>query len=262
MPITVEAHRLEIILHFDWLQELLILIPPFSDDVWLKGHTMHFSIITTRNGNELATEPPDDTVVESPNDADQAATVDTSYSTSEAGETEDPKLPELSDMIQGPWRYPAPQTDNVPDWIGSAYRTSRRFELQLRSKIEEVNVSVIDQKLQISLILPTGHKIDPPDSFFHNIYRVTLQNGEIWAVDATGAQYGYPDPLCPWRDFEQRRSGKINRECEFGYIRHQVYQSYGMIPVRHMVAQKIEKEELTNALEERFLRWLGSMEAS
>ncbi len=70
-------------------------------------------------------------------------------------------------------------------------------------------------------------------------------------MDTTGAQYGYPDPLCPWRDFEQRRSGKSNRKCEFGKIRHQVYQSYGMFPARHMVAQKIEKQELTKALEEK-----------
>ena len=34
-------------------------------------------------------------------------------------------------------------------------------------------------------------------------------------MDTTGAQYEYADPLCPWRDFEQRQSGKINRECEF-----------------------------------------------
>ena len=33
----------------------------FSDDVWLKGHTMHFSKSTTRNGTEPAAEPPDDT---------------------------------------------------------------------------------------------------------------------------------------------------------------------------------------------------------
>jgi hypothetical protein len=70
-------------------------------------------------------------------------------------------------------------------------------------------------------------------------------------VDTTGAQYGYVDPLCPWRDFEQYRSCKLNRECEFGYIRHQVYQSYGMFPVRYIVAQRIEKEELTKALEEK-----------
>lgn len=76
---------------------------------------MHFSKFTTRDGNEPATEPPDDTVVESPDDADQAATVDTSYSTSETGEAEDPKFPELSDVIQGPWRCPAPQPNNIFD---------------------------------------------------------------------------------------------------------------------------------------------------
>ncbi|KAL1966245.1 hypothetical protein VTN77DRAFT_4598 [Rasamsonia byssochlamydoides] len=120
----------------------------------------------------------------------------------------------------------------------------------LCSKIEEVNVSMINPKLRFSLIHLNGHQIDLPNSF-HNLYRVTLKNGEIWAVDTTGAQYGYANPLCPWRDFEQYRLGKINRVCEFGYIRHQVYQSYGMFPERHMVAQEIEKQELTRALEEK-----------
>lgn len=123
--------------------------------------------------------------------------------------------------------------------------------IELCSKIEEVNVSLIDRKLQISLVLPNGYQIDPPDAFFHNLYRVTLQNGETWAVDTTGAQYGYPDPLIPWRDFEKRRSGNINRECEFGHIRHQVDQSYGRFPEVHMIAQTIEKKELTKALEEK-----------
>jgi len=84
-----------------------------------------------------------------------------------------------------------------------------------------------------------------------NATQVRLKNGEMWALDTTGAQYGYADPLCPWRDFEQHRPCEINREYEFGYIRHQGYQSHGMLPVRHIVAQKIEKEELTKALEEK-----------
>lgn len=73
----------------------------FSDDVWLKGHTIHFSKSTVKNGNESATEPPDDThsVVESPNDAEQAAIVDTSYSTSETGEPNDSDFPELSESL-------------------------------------------------------------------------------------------------------------------------------------------------------------------
>ncbi|KAI9810026.1 MAG: hypothetical protein M1827_006724 [Pycnora praestabilis] len=101
----------------------------FSDDMWLKGHTMHFRNFTTRDGNDPAPGPPNDTVVKSSDDADQAATVDTSYSTGETGEPDDPEFPELSDVIQGPWRCPAPQPENIFDWIESAYRTSRGFEL-------------------------------------------------------------------------------------------------------------------------------------
>jgi hypothetical protein len=116
--------------------------------------------------------------------------------------------------------------------------------------VEEVNVSLINQKVRISLI-SNGQQIDPPGSSFHNLYRVTLKNGEIWAVDTTGAQHGYEDPLCPWPYFKQHRSNKINRELNFGYIRHQAYQSHGMFPARCIVAQKIEKEELAKALEEK-----------
>ncbi|KAH9203805.1 hypothetical protein DL95DRAFT_399012 [Leptodontidium sp. 2 PMI_412] len=120
------------------------------------------------------------------------------------------------------------------------YSFVKELLAELCSKIEEVNVSVNNQKLRISIVLPSGHQFDPTETFFHN----------IWAVDTTGAQYGYSDPLCPWRDFEQSRSCKLNKECEFGYIRHQVYQSYGMFPMRYIVTQTIEKVELTKALEE------------
>jgi len=130
------------------------------------------------------------------------------------------------------------------------YRFAKELLAELCFKIEEVNVSVIDQKLRISLI-SNGHQIDPPDSLFHNLYRITLRNGEIWAVDTTRAQHGYADPLCPWRYFEQHRSNKINREHNFGYIRHRAYQSHRVFPARCIVAQKIEKEELAKALEEK-----------
>lgn len=66
-------------------------------------------------------------------------------------------------------------------------------------RLKKSTVSVINLKLRISLILPDGHQIDPPNSF-HNLYSVTLKNREIWAVDTTGARYGYADPLRPRRD--------------------------------------------------------------
>lgn len=43
-------------------------------------------------------------------------------------------------------------------------------------------------------------------------------------------------------------------------VRHQVYQSHAVFPVRCIVAQKIEKEELTKALEEKILALDGSTE--
>ena len=112
-------------------------------------------------------------------------------------------------------------------------------------------MNVFKRKLDISLVLPDGHRLAPPDSFFHNLYRVTLKSGEVWAIDTTGAQYGYPNPCDPWPDFEQRRSCKVIRECDFGYIRRQVWQDYGMFPMKYMVTQKIEKLELAEALEEK-----------
>lgn len=57
---------------------------------------------------------------------------------------------------------------------------------ELCSKIEEFNVSVINQKLRISL----GLRPAP--------------------VDTTKAQFKYVNPLCPWNDFVRHRSSKIN----------------------------------------------------
>jgi hypothetical protein len=121
---------------------------------------------------------------------------------------------------------------------------------ELCSKIEEVNISVGNQKLQISVIFLDGLQVNPPDPLLHNVYRVTLKNGEIWAIDTTGAQYGYADPLYPWHDLEHR-SVTTNRELNFGDIRHHIYPAYETFPSRHMVTEKIEKEELTRAIEEK-----------
>ena len=71
----------------------------FSNNIWLKGHTIYFNKFTTRNSDEPAAELPDETLTESPDDADQAATVDISYSASETDKPEDSKFPELSDVI-------------------------------------------------------------------------------------------------------------------------------------------------------------------
>jgi hypothetical protein len=120
----------------------------------------------------------------------------------------------------------------------------------LCSRIEEVNANIINPKLCVIALMPPGGHPVYPQEFPHNLYRVTLKNGEVWAVDPSGAQHGHTDPLCPWHDFERQRSSKITDKYEFGYIRYQLYQSYGTFAERLMVVQSVEKLGLTKALEE------------
>lgn len=97
----------------------------FSEDMWLKGHTRHFSELTTRCRKKSGTKPPDD-----PKPDHQAADEATScYLKVVKGELENPDFPELSNVIHGPWRCPTPQSDEIFDWIESVYLESRGFEL-------------------------------------------------------------------------------------------------------------------------------------
>ena len=93
--------------------------------------------------------------------------------------------------------------------------------------------------------------IDLPYPFVHYLYKVTLKNGEVWAVDPTGSQYGYPDPLCPWHSLEQRRSYKVGGIEMYGALKQQAYQAGRTIPMRHFVAEMTEKRALTEKIENK-----------
>ncbi len=47
--------------------------------------------------------------------------------------------------------------------------------------------------------------INNMDYISHEIIKVTLRSGEVFAVDITGAQYGYHEPVTPWTKYEQER---------------------------------------------------------
>jgi hypothetical protein len=84
------------------------------------------------------------------------------------------------------------------------------------------------------------------------VYRVVLKQGEVWTIDPTGAQFGYYQPLCSWKSFQQRIS-MVDRVNELGYIRHKVFYNHAKYPVKFMVSQQAEKEELVKTLED----WLS-----
>lgn len=49
--------------------------------------------------------------------------------------------------------------------------------------------------------LPTG----PVDVHTHHyLIRATLNNGQVFAIDFTGSQYGWFDVIVPWKDYMER----------------------------------------------------------
>jgi hypothetical protein len=94
--------------------------------------------------------------------------------------------------------------------------------------------------------------ISTPQTMYHNVYRVVLRQGEVWAIDPTRAQFGYYKPLCSWKSFQQRIS-KINRVIELSYIRHKVFHNFANYPVEIMVSRQAEQKGLVEISEEWFL---------
>lgn len=114
-----------------------------------------------------------------------------------------------------------------------------------------MHISVIHSKLQFFRVFSNGLRISPPGGpVRHNLYKITLKNKETWALDVSGAQFGYPDPLCPWHDYEQNRSGMILSENNIGNTRHRISHTYqfcnteismGMDLQNHVFSRELDK---------------------
>ena len=58
-------------------------------------------------------------------------------------------------------------------------------------------------------------RIDATD-YAHTIVRVTMKNGEKYALDISGAQYGWREPVMPWELYTSRRTRAIKEVVPFG----------------------------------------------
>lgn len=54
------------------------------------------------------------------------------------------------------------------------------------------------------------------NSYRHELFRITTNNGEMYAFDLTSAQYGYHEPMVPWELYDNLRVGTINKVRSFG----------------------------------------------
>jgi hypothetical protein len=56
-----------------------------------------------------------------------------------------------------------------------------------------------------------GSFIFLPPNTTHEILKLTLRSGEIFAVDLSGAQYGYHEPVIGWDEYKQTRVREIEK---------------------------------------------------
>ncbi|KAL1296935.1 hypothetical protein AAFC00_004541 [Neodothiora populina] len=69
----------------------------------------------------------------------------------------------------------------------------------------EVAMFLLKEPPLIVTMEPDGSPSFSNFDYRHECWRVTLKSGEIFAVDLTGSQYGWTDPICPWNLCLQER---------------------------------------------------------
>lgn len=57
---------------------------------------------------------------------------------------------------------------------------------------------------------PDGHESDSAKSEYVT-FRITINEDEDYALDITGAQFGFYDPLTPWASYQQNRIETLGR---------------------------------------------------
>jgi hypothetical protein len=84
-------------------------------------------------------------------------------------------------------------------------------------KIEEVSLQPKNPKRQvIDVCLKQEGKNDTP----HNILKVDIRNGEVYALDLTGAQFRYYDAVTPWEEYSNTRVERIIVRDDWEEYRH------------------------------------------
>ncbi|MCJ1464852.1 hypothetical protein MMC07_003467 [Pseudocyphellaria aurata] len=84
------------------------------------------------------------------------------------------------------------------------------------SKVEEVVVEPKNCRLRLIVVTPDGKQ--DLRHISHELFRVTNRNGEMFALDVTGAQYGYYEPVVPWVIYQRERIASINKIVAFGDV--------------------------------------------
>ncbi|KAF2094520.1 hypothetical protein NA57DRAFT_60557 [Rhizodiscina lignyota] len=83
--------------------------------------------------------------------------------------------------------------------------------------IREISGQVRNVKRPIAIIDDQNRKTN--NAYIdHHVLKVSMKSGSIFAVDITGAQYGWPEPAVEWTQFKRSRLHFVRRDEQFGEI--------------------------------------------
>ncbi|KAE9380047.1 hypothetical protein N431DRAFT_315648, partial [Stipitochalara longipes BDJ] len=72
-------------------------------------------------------------------------------------------------------------------------------------KIEEISVEPQNHKRQVINLDHQPEQSQGGFKAYHDILKVEIKNGEVYALDLAGAQFGYYDPITPWEEYATTR---------------------------------------------------------
>ncbi|KAL8635448.1 MAG: hypothetical protein Q9228_007059 [Teloschistes exilis] len=73
--------------------------------------------------------------------------------------------------------------------------------------IDEVEMMKLLKTPRETCVVDQNRIIHDRNEYRHEVFRVVLKTGEMYALDFSGAQYGYHDPVLPWDTYVQSRLG-------------------------------------------------------
>lgn len=88
------------------------------------------------------------------------------------------------------------------------------------TELSEIRFHPKNQQIFLRLIYPNG-MLDATDRQ-HAVLKLELKNGEKYALDMAGAQFGWPQAILPWDAYVASRIRFITETLTFGQAKHDV----------------------------------------
>jgi hypothetical protein len=116
-------------------------------------------------------------------------------------------------------------------------------------KIKEISVEPKYHKRQIITVdVNQESQQEASSSIYHDIFKVEINNGKIYALDLAGAQFGRYDPVTSWEDYLNTRVEKITEREHW-----EQYRYFGGLKAYH----KKEADDLSSLDKFQFSQFAG-----